>query len=94
MSECSRRNNRHRVIDGRGGAERRRGPARNTTCPSCAWPSPALISSHGSVRYLRCVCGRWLVVEGGAVVAAAGSSQFTEPTTGPADAATLRASGS
>ncbi|WP_280268706.1 hypothetical protein [Nocardia wallacei] len=90
MSECSKRRSRYGIADG---GERRRGPARNTACPSCAWPSPALISSHGSVRYLRCVCGRWLVVDGGAVVAAAGSSQFAEPPTGPADTATFQARG-
>ncbi|GAB2687924.1 hypothetical protein GCM10027089_06270 [Nocardia thraciensis] len=25
------------------------------------------VSSHGSVRYLRCVCGRWLAAHGGGV---------------------------
>lgn len=26
-----------------------------------------LVSSHGSVRYLRCVCGKWLVAHRGGV---------------------------
>ncbi|WP_406236797.1 hypothetical protein [Nocardia sp. NBC_01009] len=48
------------------------------TCPSCSWPAPALVSSHGPIRYLRCVCGQWLVSEGGAVVATAGISVFSD----------------
>ncbi|RDI62909.1 hypothetical protein [Nocardia pseudobrasiliensis] len=48
----------------------------SATCPSCAWPTPTSISAHGPVRYLRCVCGRWLIVEHGEVVAAAGPSAF------------------
>ncbi|MEV0294693.1 hypothetical protein [Nocardia sp. NPDC050710] len=47
-----------------------------TTCPSCAWPAPTLVSSHGSVHYLRCVCGQWLVSDNGTVVARAGSSSL------------------
>lgn len=49
------------------------------TCPSCSWPSPTLVSAHGSVRYLRCVCGQWLISEHGAVVALAGRGGFAEP---------------
>ncbi|MFX0581352.1 hypothetical protein [Nocardia nepalensis] len=44
------------------------------TCPTCSWPSPTLVSSHGAISYLRCVCGQWLVSEHGAVVALAGTS--------------------
>ncbi|MBB5915041.1 uncharacterized protein (AIM24 family) [Nocardia transvalensis] len=64
----------------------------NARCPSCSWPSPALVSSHGSVHYLRCVCGRWLVVDEGAVVASAGSSQFNEAAAGPIETSGFRAS--
>ncbi|WP_330252619.1 hypothetical protein OG874_42315 [Nocardia sp. NBC_00565] len=46
-------------------------------CPSCSWPSPTVVSAHGSVRYLRCVCGQWLVSEHGSVVATAGTSTLT-----------------
>ncbi|MGN2641207.1 hypothetical protein ACWEKT_21305 [Nocardia takedensis] len=34
-------------------------------CPTCSWPAPMRVSSHGSVHYLRCVCGQWLVSHGG-----------------------------
>ncbi|AXK85139.1 hypothetical protein IU443_05030 [Nocardia farcinica] len=34
-------------------------------CPTCAWPAPMLVSTHGSVRYLRCVCGQWVVAHPG-----------------------------
>lgn len=44
------------------------------TCPSCSWSSPTLVSSHGATSYLRCICGRWLISEDGAVVALAGTS--------------------
>ncbi|RBO93707.1 hypothetical protein DFR74_102124 [Nocardia puris] len=37
------------------------------SCPACSWSSPMVVSSHGSVRYLRCVCGTWLVQHGGGV---------------------------
>ncbi|WP_155981537.1 hypothetical protein [Nocardia sp. BMG111209] len=46
------------------------------SCPSCAWPAPAVVSAHGAVRYLRCVCGRWLIEQHGALVAVAGGSAF------------------
>ncbi|MEV0760817.1 hypothetical protein [Nocardia sp. NPDC050435] len=36
-------------------------------CPACQWPSPMLVSTHRSVRYLRCVCGEWLVARGAVV---------------------------
>lgn len=39
----------------------------SAACPSCSWPSPMLVSSHRSVRYLRCVCGKWLVSHRGGV---------------------------
>ncbi|PXX59162.1 hypothetical protein DFR70_11279 [Nocardia tenerifensis] len=39
----------------------------SAACPACSWPSPMLVSSHGAVRYLRCVCGRFLVSHGGGV---------------------------
>ncbi|MFI5779093.1 hypothetical protein [Nocardia sp. NPDC051570] len=51
----------------------------SATCPTCSWPTPTAISAHGSVRYLRCVCGRWLIVDHGEVVAAAGASAFAAP---------------
>ncbi|MBF6080521.1 hypothetical protein GV791_08355 [Nocardia cyriacigeorgica] len=46
------------------------------TCPSCSWPTPTAVSTHGTVRYLRCVCGQWIVCAEGAVVAAPGSGGF------------------
>lgn len=52
------------------------------TCPACHWPAPTLVSSHGSVRYLRCVCGQWLVEEHGVVLGTAGASDFSDAPTG------------
>ncbi|TLF54424.1 hypothetical protein FEK31_24240 [Nocardia cyriacigeorgica] len=46
------------------------------TCPSCSWPSPAAVSTHGAVRYLRCVCGQWIVCADGTIVATPGSGGF------------------
>ncbi|KAA8887215.1 hypothetical protein F3087_20155 [Nocardia colli] len=46
------------------------------TCPSCSWPSPTVVSAHGNVRYLRCLCGQWLIAEHGLVVATTGNSSF------------------
>ncbi|GGP53877.1 hypothetical protein [Saccharothrix coeruleofusca] len=46
-----------------------------TTCPSCGWPAddPAYpVSTHGRVRYVRCVCGIWLVLRDGRLLATAG----------------------
>ncbi|WP_211347059.1 hypothetical protein [Saccharothrix australiensis] len=48
-----------------------------TRCPSCGWPAsdhayPA--SRHGRVEYVRCVCGVWLVLDSGRVVATAGGT--------------------
>ncbi|WP_435592503.1 hypothetical protein [Nocardia sp. bgisy118] len=51
-------------------------------CPSCSWPSPTVVSAHGEISYLRCVCGRWLISEHGAVIAAAGDSSLAEPVAG------------
>lgn len=48
------------------------------TCPACAWPSPAPLSSHGRVQYARCVCGQWLISESGRVIATAGASVFAD----------------
>ncbi|MBF6134683.1 hypothetical protein IU501_16935 [Nocardia otitidiscaviarum] len=50
----------------------------SATCPTCAWPTPTTVSTHGDVRYLRCVCGRWLIQERGAVLATAGESVFAD----------------
>ncbi|MFG1795196.1 hypothetical protein [Nocardia sp. NPDC049149] len=36
-----------------------------------------LVSTHGSVRYLRCVCGRWLVAHGGGVTLVTGRRACT-----------------
>jgi hypothetical protein len=36
-------------------------------------------SSAGSVRYLRCVCGLWLVAQDGEVIATAGVSDLAAP---------------
>lgn len=38
-----------------------------------------LVSSHRSVRYLRCVCGRWLVSHGGGVDLVAERGIAAEP---------------
>ncbi|MVU82789.1 hypothetical protein GPX89_36840 [Nocardia sp. ET3-3] len=48
------------------------------TCPECSWPAPTLVSAHGDLRYLRCVCGKWLIEEHAVVIAAAGDSAFAE----------------
>lgn len=47
-------------------------------CPSCSWPSPMLVSTHGSVRYLRCVCGKWLVAHRGGVNLVTGRTTCTK----------------
>ncbi|WP_245663132.1 hypothetical protein [Nocardia inohanensis] len=46
------------------------------TCPACSWPTPETISTHGNIRYLRCVCGKWLVAAAEVVLATAGTSTF------------------
>ncbi|MEV0463952.1 hypothetical protein AB0I30_12090 [Nocardia tengchongensis] len=46
-------------------------------CPSCAWPSPAAVSSHRGVQYHRCPCGQWLISVHGKVVGAAGGTTFS-----------------
>ena len=51
----------------------------SATCPVCSWSEPAIVSSHGNIRYLRCVCGKWLVEEREVVLATAGRSAFGEP---------------
>ncbi|MFC9897428.1 hypothetical protein ACFVMC_27375 [Nocardia sp. NPDC127579] len=47
-----------------------------TPCPTCAWPTPTLVSTHGTTHYLRCVCGQWLIREHRTLVAAPGPSDF------------------
>ncbi|WP_433193334.1 hypothetical protein ACQP1G_31885 [Nocardia sp. CA-107356] len=37
-----------------------------------------LVSTHGSVRYLRCVCGKWLVAHRGGVNLVAGRATCTK----------------
>jgi hypothetical protein len=46
------------------------------TCPACHWPATTALSSHGGVTYVRCVCGLFLVLDRGALVATAGTSAF------------------
>jgi len=46
------------------------------TCPACHWRRPGTVSSHGAVSYLRCVCGLFLVLERGVIIATAGTSTF------------------
>jgi hypothetical protein len=50
------------------------------TCPACSWSCTSTVSSHssghGSVSYVRCVCGLFLVVERGVLTATAGTSTF------------------
>lgn len=53
------------------------------TCPECSWPTPTVVSAHGSVRYLRCVCGKWLVESHGVMLATAGASAFANQNTSP-----------
>ncbi|MBF6353254.1 hypothetical protein IU449_01595 [Nocardia higoensis] len=47
----------------------------STPCPTCGWPAPMLVSTHGSVRYLRCVCGQWVVAHSGGSTAIHGRSE-------------------
>lgn len=54
------------------------------TCPTCSWPDPTLVSAHGTVRYLRCVCGQWIIEDHATVIATAGESAFAAA---PADSA-------
>ncbi|MET8648731.1 hypothetical protein [Nocardia aurea] len=37
------------------------------------------VSSHGSVRYLRCVCGQWLAAHRGGVSPVSGLGTGTAP---------------
>ncbi|MEU0507279.1 hypothetical protein [Nocardia sp. NPDC005998] len=37
-----------------------------------------LVSTHGSVRYLRCVCGKWLVAHRGGVNLVTGRNTCTK----------------
>lgn len=50
-------------------------------CPVCRLDAVPSGSSHngstGTLSYLRCVCGLWLVVQGHEVIATAGVSEFT-----------------
>jgi hypothetical protein len=52
-------------------------------CPSCRFdiaPSePGHASSAGPVRYLRCVCGLWLVLLNEEPIAAAGTCDLSLP---------------
>ncbi|MFC9993942.1 hypothetical protein [Nocardia sp. NPDC127526] len=50
----------------------------SATCPACSWSEPAIVSTHGTIRYLRCVCGKWLIEEREVVLATAGSSAFAD----------------
>ncbi|MEC3956395.1 hypothetical protein VMT65_25390 [Nocardia sp. CDC153] len=50
----------------------------SATCPTCSWPTPTLVSTHRNVRYLRCVCGKWLIEDLAVVIATAGESAFAE----------------
>ncbi|GAA5058430.1 hypothetical protein HNP84_000687 [Thermocatellispora tengchongensis] len=53
------------------------------SCPACAWPltPPASChpSSEGAVRYVRCICGQWLVLQRDAVIGTAGPTAFAAP---------------
>ncbi|OCF85216.1 hypothetical protein [Nocardia brasiliensis] len=51
----------------------------SAACPACSWPSPMLVSRHGAVRYLRCVCGRFLVAHGDGVNLLSGRSACAAP---------------
>lgn len=55
----------------------------SAACPACSWPSPMPVSQHGSIRYLRCVCGTWLVAHTGGVSLVADRVKCTE--TAPVD---------
>ncbi|MGW0226918.1 hypothetical protein ACWDWO_01255 [Actinopolymorpha singaporensis] len=70
-------------------------------CPTCGWPvadlgepggAGELLSRHGTsagtVTYVRCVCGGFLVLVTGAVAGGAGSWQPGEQGTGHRGAAT------
>ncbi len=46
------------------------------TCPACRWSCSSAVSSHGTVAYVRCVCGLFLVLERGVLTATAGTSAF------------------
>ncbi|GGU13798.1 hypothetical protein [Lentzea flava] len=46
------------------------------TCPACRWPCSSAVSAHRFVSYVRCVCGLFLVVERGVIIATAGTSTF------------------
>ncbi|WP_083913350.1 hypothetical protein [Nocardia concava] len=54
------------------------------TCPACSWPTPTTVSTHGDIRYLRCVCGKWLIQDRNEVLATAGPSTFADPHETPA----------
>lgn len=51
----------------------------SAACPTCHWPAPMRVSSHGSVHYLRCVCGQWIAAHRGGIVAVSGFGAFTPP---------------
>ncbi|WP_245887238.1 mediator of RNA polymerase II transcription subunit 16 [Umezawaea tangerina] len=56
----------------------------NTRCPACGWPvddpahpDSAHPTSAGTVVYRRCVCGGWLVLLDGKLLAGAGAARST-----------------
>ncbi|MBF6256859.1 hypothetical protein IU436_02140 [Nocardia farcinica] len=55
----------------------------SATCPTCAWPTPSIVSTHRDVRYLRCLCGTWIVQDRDQVIATAGESAFPPAHTTP-----------
>ena len=59
------------------------------TCPACRWPATSAVSSHGTVAYVRCVCGLFLVLECGVVTATAGTSAFAPIRPGRGDLASV-----
>jgi hypothetical protein len=48
------------------------------TCPACAWLTPTVVSTYGNTRYLRGVCGKWLIEAREVVLATADTSTFAD----------------